>query len=381
MSPAFFPLRSVKFESVETVGHWRSLTRLWIRVGTACLYTFLYGGGAVPASAQVPDDQRGLTALSGIRVGHHTLSERPTGCTVVLMEDGAVATVDVRGGAPGTRETALLDPVNTVQEIHGLVLSGGSAFGLSSADGVMTYLAERNIGYQTRAARVPIVPAAILYDLGVGDDPSIYPTADCGYRAATRASEEPIQEGSVGAGTGATVGKINGPDRAMKGGIGTALLELPGGVLVAALMAVNAVGDVVDPDTGTVVAGVRTADGLHLADARRVLLGDLPVTASHAENTTIGVVATNASLTKAQLAIVARMAHDGLARTIRPSHTPADGDTIFAVSTGRISTDVSLLRVGSAAAETTAAAVLRGIRAATSLPGYPSVRDLHGGVR
>ena len=237
------------------------------RVITCCALA-TWGLALSVTSAQTPGPAGGLTTIDGIKVGHHTLSERPTGCTVVLTEAGAVGAVDVRGAAPGTRETALLDPVNTVQQVHAIVLAGGSAFGLAAADGVMRYLEERNIGYETQAARVPIVPAAILYDLGVGDDPSIRPTADCGYRAAQSATNKPVVEGSVGAGAGATVGKIGGPSRAMKGGIGSAAFELPGGIRVAALIAVNAVGDVVDPDTGVTVAGVRTPDGRGLADAR-----------------------------------------------------------------------------------------------------------------
>ena len=334
-------------------------------------------------SAQPSSSNHGLTAIEGVKVGHHTLSGRPTGCTVVLTEAGAVAAVDVRGSSPGTREIALLDPTNTVQQVHAIVLSGGSAFGLATADGVMRYLAEREIGYPTRAANVPIVPAAILYDLGIGDDPSIYPTADCGYRAAQAASRDPVAEGSVGAGTSATVGKLGGPSRAMKGGIGTAVIELSNGVRVAALMAVNALGDVVDPERGTVIAGVRTADGRGLADARTLLLRvPFDVDDRNAQNTTIGVVATNATLDKAQLTLVARMAHDGLARAIRPAHTPSDGDAIFAIATGSVTGDVSLFRIGALAADATAEAIVRAVRTATGLPGYPSVGDLlEGGVR
>ena len=345
-------------------------------------WAFLTWGVALSVTSAQPSSlNHGLTAIEGVKVGHHTLSERPTGCTVVLTEAGAVAAVDVRGSSPGTREIALLDPSNTVQQVHAIVLSGGSAFGLASADGVMRYLAERQIGYPTRAANVPIVPAAILYDLGIGDDPSIYPTADCGYRAAQAASSDPVAEGSVGAGTGATVGKLGGPGRAMKGGIGTAVIELSNGVRVAALMAVNAVGDVVEPDRGAVIAGVRTADGRGLADARALLHTSFDINNHNAQNTTIGVVATNATLDKAQLALVARMAHDGLARAIRPAHTPSDGDTIFAIATGSVTDDVSLFRIGVLAADATAEAIVRAVRTATSLPGYPSVRDLQGAVR
>ena len=316
---------------------------------------------------------RGLTAIAGIEVGHHTLAARPTGCTVVLTEAGAAAAVDVRGASPGTRETALLDPRNSIQQVHAVVLSGGSAFGLAAADGVMRYLDERGVGYRTRAARVPIVPAAILYDLGVGD-PAVRPGADCGYRAARAARADGVDEGSVGAGAGATVGKLGGPGRAMKGGVGTALIELPDGLQVAALMAVNAVGDVHDPATGALIAGVRSGDGRRLVGAGALLREPAPD--APGENTTIGVVATNAALDKAQLGVVARMAHDGLARAVRPAHTPVDGDTIFALSTGGREAPADLLRIGALAAEATAEAIVRGVRAARGLPGYPAVRDL-----
>lgn len=341
----------------------------WSGALAAVLASSLLGLPAGPAQAQ------GLAALEGLAVGHHTLAERPTGCTVVLAEAGAVAAVDVRGAAPGTRETALLDPVNTVQEVHAIVLAGGSAFGLAAADGVMRYLSERNVGFETGAARVPIVPAAILYDLGIGD-PAIRPTADCGYRAASAARSDTLEEGNVGAGTGATVGKLGGPGRAMKGGLGTALITLPGGVQVAALMAVNAVGDVHDPETGALVAGVRGTDGREIAGAREILRRPPPAAAPDGENTTIGVVATNVALTQAELGIVARMAHDGLARAIRPAHTPADGDTIFALSTGRRAGSISLLQVGALAADVTAEAIVRAVREADGIPGYPAVRDL-----
>lgn len=350
-----------------------------MRVIIGCILA-AWGVGVLAQSAAAPPAGGGLTAIAGLKVGHHTLPERPTGCTVVLAEAGASAAVDVSGSAPGTRETALLDPTNTVQQAHAIVLSGGSAFGLAAAEGVMRYLEELGIGYPTLAARVPIVPAAILYDLGVGGDAAIRPTADCGYRAARAASDAPVAEGSVGAGAGATVGKLGGPGRAMKGGIGTALVELPGGIQVAALMAVNAVGDIVDPATGAIVAGVRTADGLGFADARALLRGGGAAGGGGGENTTIGVVATNAALDKAQLALIARMAHDGLARAVQPAHTPADGDAIFALATGAADREANLLQLGAAAADATADAIVRGVRAAAGLPGYPSVRDLQGGV-
>jgi len=331
---------------------------------------------------------KGLTDVPGVKVGHHTLLERPTGCTVVLTEAGAVASVDVRGGAPGTRETDLLNPVNAVQQVHAIVLSGGSAFGLDAASGVMRYLEEKGIGYDIRIARIPIVPAAILLDLGVGGKPQIRPTADCGYEAARAATDGKVAEGNVGAGAGATVGKTLGPGRAMKAGIGTASITLPGGLVVAALVAVNAAGDVVDPATGQVVAGVRTEDGKGLADARRLLLsgalGANPGERPRAgENTTLGVVATNAALTKVQAQKMAQMAHDGLARAVSPVHTPMDGDTIFALATGVLSGEVEdgeLAVIGALAAEAMADAIVRAAREATGIPGLPAARDLAGAI-
>ena len=322
---------------------------------------------------------QGLTAVGGIKVGHHTLAERPTGCTVVLVEDGAVAGVDVRGGAPGTRETALLDPTKTVQQVHAIVLAGGSAFGLDAASGVMRYLSERNIGYDTRIARVPIVPAAILFDLGVGGDPTIRPDAECGYQAAMAATTGPVAEGNVGAGAGATIGKTGGPGRAMKGGVGSAAAFLPDGLVVAAIVAVNAIGDVIDPATGQVVAGVRSEDGRTLADARTLLRAGRSGRGRARENTTIGVVATNARLDQAQATVMAQMAHDGFARAIFPAHTPNDGDAIFALSTGARDAPDSLATVGALAADVMADAIVRAVRAATGLPGYPAARDLQAG--
>jgi L-aminopeptidase/D-esterase-like protein len=326
---------------------------------------------AAPAAA----GNRTLTAVPGITVGHVTLRERPTGCTVVLASPDAVAGVDVRGSAPGTRETDLLSPVNTVERVNAIVLSGGSAFGLDAASGTMRWLDEHGIGFVTPVARVPIVPSAILFDLGVGDA-KIRPTADCGYWAAAEATAAPVAEGSVGAGAGATVGKMGGLNRAMKGGIGSAAVVMPGGLIVAALVAVNAYGDVIDPATGAVVAGVRTENGQALADARRLLRESPPAPARAAENTTLAVVATNARLTKPQAVKLAQMAHDGFARAIWPAHTPADGDTVFTLATGARSEPDDLLMVGALAADVTAEAILRAIRAATSVSGIPAARDL-----
>lgn len=316
-----------------------------------------------------------LTSVPGIRVGHHTLGARPTGCTVVLTESGAVAGVDVRGAAPGTRETDLLEPANVVQQVHAIVLSGGSAFGLDAASGVMRYLDERNIGYKIRNVNVPIVPAAVLIDLFVGANPQVRPTADCGYRAAQAATTAPVVEGNVGAGAGATIGKIAGLDRAMKGGLGSAAIITPDGLIVAALVAVNALGDVIDPANGQVVAGVRTPDGHALADAR-VLLRSGAALQAGGGNSTIGVVATNATLTKVQATKVAQMAQDGYARAIVPIHTLADGDTIFALASGATQGEPNVGRIGALAADVTAGAVLRAVRAAASIPGYPARADL-----
>jgi L-aminopeptidase/D-esterase-like protein len=332
---------------------------------------------AVAAGAQT-GGYRGLTAVEGVLVGHHTLKDRPTGCTVVLVEAGAVAGVDVRGGAPGTRETDLLDPVNSVQQVHAIALAGGSAFGLDAATGVMRYLEERNIGFDVRIAKVPIVPAAILIDLWVGSNPKIRPNADCGYAAARSATNGPVAEGSVGAGAGATVGKWGGNQRAMKGGLGSAAIQMPSGLIVSALVAVNAAGDVIDPATSRVVAGMRTDDGKSLADVRTLLRGG---TFDRSEpesgvNTTIGVVATNARLTKAQATKVAQMAHDGFARAIVPSHTPGDGDTIFALATGRREGEANVSLIGALAADVMAEAILRAVREATSVAGIPAARDL-----
>jgi L-aminopeptidase/D-esterase-like protein len=330
---------------------------------------------AFPQEIEQQQTVQGLTAVDGVKVGHYTLSERPTGCTVIVVEGGAVAGVDVRGSAPGTRETDLLDPVNIIEKVHAIVLSGGSAFGLDAATGVMRYLEERGIGFDTKVAKVPIVPAAILFDLAVGD-PTIRPTADCGYRAAGLANTGPVPEGNVGAGAGATIGKLAGGKRAMKGGLGTAAITLPNGLTVAALVAVNAVGDVVDPSTGKVIAGLRTEDGKSLADARTFIRSGALQQARTGQSTTIGVVATNARLTKAQATKVAQMAQDGLARIIVPAHTPYDGDAIFALATGVHQGNVDLLTLGALAADATAEAIVRAVRAASGIPGYPAVRNL-----
>jgi L-aminopeptidase/D-esterase-like protein len=317
-----------------------------------------------------------LTDVEGLLVGHAVRQERPTGCTVVLAREGAVASVDVRGAAPGTRETDLLDPLNTVQHVHAIVLAGGSAFGLDAATGVMGWLESQGVGFPVGAHRVPIVPAAILFDLGVGGDARIRPDAACGREAAAAASTAAVPQGNVGAGAGATVGKTYGMARAMKGGLGSASIRLPNGVVVAALVAVNARGDVIDPSTAKVIAGVRTADGRHLADARELMRQGLPAPGGPGENTTLGVVATNATLSKTQAALVARMAHDGFARAIAPVHTPSDGDVIFALATGKRTGPADVGLIGALAADVTAMAIVNAVRHAESMPALPAARSL-----
>jgi L-aminopeptidase/D-esterase-like protein len=333
--------------------------------------------GAV-SRAQPKTQMRGLTDVDGISVGHHTLTERPTGCTVILVgNEGAVGGVSQRGGAPGTRETDLLDPINLVDKVNAVVLAGGSAYGLDAAQGVVRYLEERKIGWPVGSAGVvPIVPSAILIDLWFGGDPTVRPTADCGYKAAVAATSGVVAEGNVGAGAGATVGKMMGRERSMKGGLGSASRALPNGLVVGAIVAVNAVGDIIDPDTGRVVAGVRNADN-SLADVRTLIrTGNLSTGPRAFENTTIAVVATNARLTKAQVSRVAVMADDGFARAINPSHTTADGDTVFSLATGRWDGEVNLTVIGALAAEALAEAIVRAVVHAEALGGLPSARQL-----
>ena len=318
---------------------------------------------------------KGITDIAGIKVGHHTLKQRLTGCTAILVEEGAVAGVDVRGFAPGTRETDLLDPTNTVQEIQGISLAGGSAFGLDAASGVVRYLEERGRGFRVGELRIPIVPATILFDLQIGDRPKIRPDSNCGYQAALAATSGQVSEGNVGAGAGATVGKLLGIERAMKSGVGTYSVTLDSGVTVGAIVAVNAVGSVVDPRTGNVIAGIRSEDGKELLDPKEILqqLGTSSI--NFGENTTIGVVATNASLDAVQVTQMARMAQSGLARSIVPAHTPLDGDTLFSVATGELdSGDVT--EIGSLAAEVTSQAIIRAVTSAEGILFYPGVGDL-----
>jgi L-aminopeptidase/D-esterase-like protein len=327
-----------------------------------------------------------ITDVPGIQVGHITDLEALTGCTVILCREGAVCGVDVRGGGPGTRETDLLNPVNLVHEVHAIVLSGGSAFGLDSAGGVMSWLEEQGIGYDIGVARVPIVPAAILLDLGLGSS-KIRPDAEMGYRAAAAAKSGTVAEGNVGAGTGATSGKFRGMANAMKTGLGTCSLEAGGGVVIGALAAVNPGGNVIDPATGQVIAGARSDEAANLEFGAPGYFADINelmkqyITQglrrpTQRSNTVLGVVATNARLEKPQATKVAQMAHDGLARAVHPAHTLRDGDTIFALSIGDVEADASI--VGAFAAQAMAEAILRAARMAESAGGLPGYASLAG---
>ncbi len=314
--------------------------------------------------------QGSITDVEGIEVGHWTDLDGVTGCTVVLCRDGAVAGVDVRGSAPGTYGTDVLEPTATVQKIHAVLLTGGSAFGLEAVGGVMRWLEERGIGFQVGGVRVPIVTGAVIFDLNVGR-PDRRPGPEAGYRACQAAKAGPVEEGSVGAGTGATVAKGLGFEHAVKGGLGTASRHLPDGVVVGALVVVNAVGNIIDPATGRVVAAPRDPEtGEPVTDPARLLARRV----FPPQNTTIGVVATNVALTKAEAKKLAQMAHDGLARAIWPVHTSYDGDTIFGLSTGRLRPDwVEVGLLGAVAAEVVAAAVLRAVQLARPLGGIRSV--------
>ena len=324
-----------------------------------------------------------ITDVPGILVGHAQDEAALTGCTVILCEKGAVGGVDQRGGAPGTREVDALHPMHLVNKIHGIVLAGGSAFGLEAATGVMRYLEERDVGFDTHIVKVPIVPAAILFDLGIGKS-DVRPDAAMGYLACQNASSSPPAEGNFGAGTGATVGKILGVGQCMKSGIGTASVEIGAGVIVGAIVAVNAFGDIIDPSTGKIIAGARSKDvgPLHIgapgffADTMQVmqtLIGRTILGFGSRENTVIGVVATNAKLDKEATNKVAQMAHDGLARTVRPAHTMLDGDTIFALSTGEHTADMNI--VGAYAAEVFAQAIMRAVHMAKPIAGIPAISE------
>lgn len=311
-----------------------------------------------------------LTALAGFRVGHAQTLDGLTGCTVILCPPETVGGVDQRGGAPGTRETDLLRPMHYVQYVNAVLLAGGSAYGLDAASGVMRYLEERRIGYDVQVGVVPIVPAAIIFDLALGSA-AVRPDAAMGYAACQAASDSPVTEGSVGAGTGARVGGLTGPDMACKAGIGCAAVNLGDGLQVAALMVVNPVGDVVDDD-GTILAGSRMPPtGERFAGAMRLLPALARMDTRPGSHTIIGVVATNAQLSKEEANKVAQMAHDGLARAVRPAHTMRDGDTLFALASGTAGpANVSV--IGAFAAEVTTQAIRRGVRQAGSLGGLPN---------
>ncbi|HAL17733.1 MAG TPA: peptidase S58 [Anaerolineaceae bacterium] len=316
-----------------------------------------------------------ITDVLGIKVGHDQDLSALTGCSVVLCESGAIAGVDQRGGAPGTRETDLLRPMHLVEKVHAIVLAGGSAFGLEAATGVMRYLEERKIGFDVRVAHVPIVPAAILFDLEVGDS-TVRPDAAMGYRACQNAASPMVSQGNIGAGTGAAVGKMFGVKRAMKGGIGTASMDLGGGVIIGSLVAVNAYGDILDPTSNRLIAGLLDQNSA-LADTMAIMktfMGRRILQFSSHHNTVIGVVATNAKLSKEAVNKVAQTAHNGLAQTIRPAHTMFDGDTIFALSTNQRRTDVNI--VAAYAPEVVARAILNAIIAAEPAGGLPTARSL-----
>ncbi len=332
-----------------------------------------------PQTASKPGTRRNpsITDIEGLLVGHFTLRERPTGCTVILAETAFTAGVDVRGGSPGTRETDLLRPENTVEKVNAIVLSGGSAFGLDTATGVSQYLEELGRGYEVRGTKVPIVCGAILLDLALGDA-KIRPDARAGYQAAKAASRDPVPEGNVGAGAGCTVGKMFGLERAMKTGLGSWAMSRPNGLKIGAVVAVNCAGDVVDPLRGKILAGARKDDRSGFLDALQQLRQGYQPGSPFRHNTVIGVVATNAILTKTQCSKMAQMAQDALARCIYPSHTPWDGDTIFALATGEWGRsagpdDVGI--IGALAADVMATAILRSVQQAESWGAYPAARD------
>ncbi len=317
-----------------------------------------------------------LTAIPGIRVGHASDPDGITGCTVILCPERTVGGVDVRGSASGTRELDALSPGHLVPYVHAVLLAGGSAFGLDAAGGVMRFLEERGIGFDVQVTRVPIVPTAILFDLRLGNA-FARPTAEMAYTACLNASGGPIPEGCAGAGTGATVGKLFGISQAMKSGLGTAGVDLPEGIQVAALAVVNAFGDVRDPRTGEVIAGAREAPDSHrLADSAAAMRRGVIRRGYNAENTTLAVVATNARLTKVQATKVAQVAHQGMIRTVAPVHTTLDGDLVITLATGEREGDLNALGLG--AADAVAEAILRAVRAATPLGGLPAWKDLQG---
>ena len=317
-----------------------------------------------------------ITAVPGLIAGHFTNLVEGTGCTVVIAQDGAIGGVDVRGGSPGTRETDLLRPLHRVERVHAITLSGGSAFGLEAASGVMGYLADNGIGLHVGPAIVPIVASAILFDLGILSNRS-FPGVEEGRTACRNASLAPISQGTVGAGTGATVGKILGVERAVKSGIGSACIRLPSGPAVAALVAVNAIGGITDYHDSTILAGPRLENDLGYYDSVELLLDEQVTELTPPfSNTTIGIVATDARITKEEANFVAQVSHDGLALAIRPCHTIRDGDTMFAMATCHQADSTDITTLCAAAVEVTAQAVLNGVKSATTLGGIPAIGDI-----
>lgn len=315
-----------------------------------------------------------ITDINGIKVGHAQDLKGATGCTVILCEKGAWAGVDVRGGGPASRETELLNPINMVEQIHAVVLSGGSAYGLDAASGVMAFLEEKNVGFDVGVGVVPIVCGASLFDLVVGD-PKCRPDKTMGYEACQNAGTGPVAEGNAGAGTGATVGKFQGPAHMMKSGLGTYGAQV-GGLQAAAIVAVNALGDVIDADTGTRIAGLLNDDNTALSSTEEAMYAQYSGGKNvFSGNTTIGCIVTNAKLTKPQACKLASIAHNGFARAIRPVHTMVDGDTIFVMATGEV--EAMPDAVGALAAEVMARAVNRAARMAEPAYGLKVARDFY----
>jgi L-aminopeptidase/D-esterase-like protein len=331
-------------------------------------------------AASTPDSsmksQGHLTDVGGLHVGHATDSEGLTGCTAILCDTPMTGGVDVRGSATGTREVELLRPTHLIRQVHGVLLSGGSAFGLDAAGGVVRYLEEHGRGFDIQIARVPIVPTAILMDLGLGD-PATRPDAEMGYRACENAEGGTFERGNVGAGTGATVGKMLGMGCAMKAGLGTASVEMHGGLKVGAIVAVNALGDVRDPSTGRIIAGARKPDGSGFLNSEKAFTGDLSATILGFSNTVIGLVATNARLDKEETNKVAQMAGNGIARCIAPAHTSFDGDIVFALSNADSELHAPASAIGSAAAGAMSLAILDAVASAKGAGGVPAARDLN----
>lgn len=316
-----------------------------------------------------------ITDIPGIKVGHAQNTDAGTGCTVIICEDGAVTGVDIRGGGPGTREIAALDPVNLITSAHAVYLGGGSAYGLDGAAGVMQYLEEKGLGFNVGVGVVPIVPGAVLFDFFVGD-PSVRPDKKMGYDACLAAGEDNILQGNVGAGTGAAVGKVKGPDYFMKGGLGTASRKV-GELIVGAIVAVNCFGDIICPFTGRIIAGTLDDKKNNLADTMSILSSGTDQEANaFSGNTTIGTIAVNAELTKAEATKVAMMAHDGFARAINPIHTMYDGDTIFCMATGGVKKDVNI--IGAIAAEVMAEAIVNAVKNSETAYGIPGYSEISG---